>query len=391
MKTVFFLWLIFPLCSIAQIWEMKAPYPALGRDDAIAFGIESFGYCVTGNTGNFAQSNLLYQYNPVNNTWSQKKSFPVEARQYCTVFTIASKAYVIGGYSKSGNGLAEVWCYNAQNDSWSQKKDFSGGIRWGAFSFGIAGKGYFGCGTDADTVYNDFWEYEPLADKWTRLEDFIGEPRREAVACSSAGFGMAGTGFKTFTTTGFLNDWYIFNPKLNRWIKAPDFPGGNIAWGKAEANGNGAIVGCGMDENQIFKSAFYQFDILSRSWQQLPDIPLGPVRGCSSFSVDNSVYFVTGLTELFERSKALTALKFEQSEFTVNLFPNPSSGCFHFSTSSGQSATTINVYNMNGQLMESRQSYNNLLNFNYLKAGLYLLEFILESGETTVKKVIIIK
>ncbi|MFK8044828.1 MAG: kelch repeat-containing protein [Crocinitomicaceae bacterium] len=369
---------------------MKAPYPALGRDDGIAFSLQSFGYCVTGNTGNFAQSNSLYQYDPRSNLWIKKSSFPSEARQYSTVFTIENKAYIIGGYSKSGNGLAEVWCYDAASDSWTQKNNFTGGIRWGAIGFTIAGMGYFGCGTDADTVYNDFWEYEPLTDKWNQLENLIGEPRREAVACSAAGFGMAGTGFKTFTTEGFLNDWYTFDPKLKQWAKAPNYPGGNIAWGKAESNGHSAIVGSGMDENQIFKSDFYQFNILSRTWQKLQNIPVGPVRGCSSFRLDNSVYFVTGLTELYERSKALTALKFEPNDFSVNLFPNPSSGCFHFSSNSGQSNTTIKVYNMAGELIEKRQSKSDLLNFTHLKSGLYLLEFTNESGDSDLKKVIIL-
>ena len=374
----------------AQEWQIKSPYPALGRDDGIAFTINNFGFCVTGNTGNYAQSNFLYRYDANKDTWERKKDFQGEERQYVTAFTISDKAYIVGGYSKSGNGLAEVWCYNATLNMWTQKDDFPGGIRWGAISFAIANKGYFGCGTDTSTVHNDFWEYEPTADKWTQLENFIGGPRREGVACAVAGIGYMGLGLKDFTPSGFYKDWYSFDPQTKNWTKESDFPGGLTAYAKAEGSGMNAIVGSGMDENQVFTTSFFLFNILSRTWHKLPDLSYEPIRGVASFTIKNTVYFTTGLTANFMRSNFLAALIFPSLALEATLFPNPSFGLFHLSTNMGQTPIQIRVFNTSGQLIEEKQVHSDLLDYSHLKSGLYFFQFNVGSSESIIRTLVIL-
>lgn len=383
------LFLLFCHFGSSQVWEEQPPLPAQGRDDGIAFTLNGYGYVVTGNTGNYAESNLLFQYNPNTKEWTEKSSFEGIARQYTTVFTVQNKAYIVGGYSKAGKGLAEVWCYDAVNDQWDQKNDFPGGWRWGAFSFTLNGKGYFGCGTDTSQTFQDFWEYNPNSDSWLQLADFAGPPRREAVATAAGGFGFAGLGYTEYSTTGFLNDWYIFDPETKLWKKTTDFPGGNLAYAKAETMGDFLVVGTGMDENEIFKSQFWRFNVKDRNWESLLQMPTEGIRGCASFAIGKTVYIVTGLTASYQRSNEMYAIIFPPSNFTFSLFPNPNNGRFHLQTNLGQEPFRVLIYNTQGQLVVSNTVFADYFDFSILNTGVYLLKVMSDSGDSETRRLVI--
>ena len=385
----FFMFLFFHQV-IGQVWQEKMPFPGPGRDDGIAFTIQNYGYCVTGKTTGFAGSNTLYKYNVITNTWEEKASFKGEARQYTTAFSIGNKAYLLGGYSKSGVGLAEVWCYDGELDNWTQKNNFPGGARWGAFAFAIGTQGYFGCGTNMDTVFNDFWKYNSKHDSWIQLDDFPGGARREGVACAVGGFGFAGLGLKDYTNEGFYKDWYVFDPLTIKWKQLADYPGGFNAYGKSESMGGFVVVGTGMNENQVFNNDFWRFDLSNWSWSLLPKMPGEAIRGAASFSINQTVYIITGLTASFNRSKELHALEFPAEKLSIQIYPNPSEGKFHVQSNNGNQALTLNIFNAMGKLVVHEMIESDFYDYSFLAAGLYFLQVSAENGEQVKKQLIIL-
>ncbi|MFD1551967.1 hypothetical protein DNU06_01290 [Putridiphycobacter roseus] len=391
MKVLFILLLLAFNCLVfGQVWEAKTGFPALGRDDGIAFSIQNYGYCVTGKTGGFAESNKLFQYNAAANTWVEKASFKGEARQYTAAFSIEDKAYLVGGYGKSNVGLAEVWCYDGTADTWIQKKDFPGGVRWGGFTFAIGANGYFGCGTNADTVHRDFWKYNPKDDSWVQLDDFMGGARREGVACAASGFGFAGLGLKDYSVTGFYKDWYVFNPLTEQWGQLVDYPGGYNAYGKAESGGDFVAVGTGMNENQVFNNKFWRFDIKGWAWSTLPSMPGEAIRGAASFGLEQAVYMLTGLTENFDRSKQMYALQIPAEILNFQVYPNPSEGLFHIQHNLGKSILTLNIYTSTGALVVAQKIQSDFYDYSFLKAGVYYLQLTAENGAQITKRLVIL-
>jgi hypothetical protein len=77
------------------------------------------------------------------------------------------------------------------------------------------------------------------------------------------------------------------------------------------------------------------------------------------------------------------------SENDVVLYPNPNSGEFVLMLPEANTAK-INIFNMNGQLISSHTTYNNLNNMNteYLTAGFYLIQ-ILQDGKIYYQNLII--
>src|SRR5438552_3611955 len=78
-------------------------------------------------------------------------------------------------------------------DRWVQKADFGGGGRNLAAGFSIGDKGYIGTGHSTGYV-KDFWEYDPPTNVWTKKADFGGSARNAAVGFSIGTKGYIGTG-----------------------------------------------------------------------------------------------------------------------------------------------------------------------------------------------------
>jgi len=135
--------------------------------------------------------------------WTQKASLAGTFRYKAVGFSIGNKGYIALG--KFSNNLKDLWEYDPANDTWTRKADFGGEARFGAFAFTIGNKAYVG-GGDAGTAQlpnykNDFWEYDPALDKWTEKSNFAGGLRCAAVAFCIAGKGYVsmGDGFSYLT------------------------------------------------------------------------------------------------------------------------------------------------------------------------------------------------
>jgi len=326
MKTFLLPLLLFAGTSFSQNWITTSPVPALGRDDAIAFSLDGYGFLVTGNQSGFTESNRLWRYDQVSDSWTEKTPFPGEARQYAGSFVLNNEAYIIMGISANSVPLNDVWKYNAQMDSWKRLHDFPGAARWSMFTFSTPIAGYAGTGSTLSALLSDCWRYDPITDSWTQLADFPGGTRRETVSFSIGEKGFAGLGYAVLGGSDFRNDFYEWNELTGLWTQLTDFSEAR-SYGVAIGTDAYGYVGTGQDENGSFNADCFRFDPSARMWLPVADLSTIGIKGMSAFAIDDTPYFVTGITEDFIRVSSCWKLEnAPASDPFFACYPNPSNG-----------------------------------------------------------------
>ncbi|MCY7411175.1 MAG: hypothetical protein LH473_12955, partial [Chitinophagales bacterium] len=166
-------------------------------------------------------------------------------------------------------------------DIWTAAATFPGIPRTGAVGFVLNGKIYLGTGyNEASGYLKDFWQYDPSLDTWSQKADFAGLPRAYAV-----GFDISGKGYVLCggDATTEYKDFYEFDYNTNIWTlmtgskafqgeerkEAVSFTAPN-AWNKK------AYVGTGIHSGQ-YLSDFWQFipegDGYGNYWLQKQNFP----------------------------------------------------------------------------------------------------------------------
>jgi N-acetylneuraminic acid mutarotase len=356
--------------AFGQNWIESAGVPSPGRDDGIAFAIAGTGYLVTGNQGGFSESNDLLLYRPETGEWTEGLAFPGIPRQYASVFVLNDRAYVIGGISESNIPLNDVWRYDPASVQWKQLNDFPGAARWSAFAFATTAHGYFGTGSTLTGLLQDCWQYEPASDRWTQLGDFPGGTRRETVSFSIGEKGFAGLGYAVFGGSDFRSDLYEWNELTNSWTEVPGFPGGGRSYASAAGTNSYGYVGTGQDGTGNFHNDTYRFDPITRSWFPMPGLPVN-IRGMSAFAIDDTPYFLTGLTESFQRTSAVYTLENAPVKAGVPfaIYPNPSAGEVVVKAPNG---SLVELFLASGKrYAETKAGPQETAWFEQLPAGLY--------------------
>ena len=83
----------------AQTWDSKASLPNnIGKHHPVTFGIDGFGYSVTGTSASSQTSKDFFKYDPVNDSWSKLTDFPGAARSFAIGQAYNGKAYMGFGY-----------------------------------------------------------------------------------------------------------------------------------------------------------------------------------------------------------------------------------------------------------------------------------------------------
>lgn len=99
--------------------------------------------------------------------------------------------------------------------------------RASAVSFMIEDMAYVFGGRDSAGYYlNDLWCYDTHNDEWTSLGTTPLEGRVNATACVHDGLAYIGLGFngKYSNSTGYLVDWWCYDPSANTWQQLRDYP-----------------------------------------------------------------------------------------------------------------------------------------------------------------------
>lgn len=154
-------------------WYDKAAVLNSKRRDAVAFVIQDKAYIVTGQN-NTTSINELSMYDADADKWTLKRYITnVSDEDYdddyssitgydCAAFVMNNKAYVCTGNKGSASNV--VWEYDPVNDLWDLKEPFEGPARTGAVGFSIKNRGYITTGSSGSLPLTDTWEFQPYAE-----------------------------------------------------------------------------------------------------------------------------------------------------------------------------------------------------------------------------------
>src|SRR5579871_922805 len=215
------------------------------RNSAVSFVINGNGYVETGWDGYHTLSDF-WQYNPSTNSWSQTASIgdsgKTSPRYNAVAFGIDNYGYVTTG-NDGANLLKDFWQYDAASDTWKKKTDFPGAARDQAVSFVYNDKSYIvtGAGIDGTSVI-DFYSFDPTKPDnlaWTELRhisnlspDSYDDGYTSIVRYNAVGFVMLNTksdggGDRAYITTGAVggSTTWAYNFATDLWNQKTSYAG----------------------------------------------------------------------------------------------------------------------------------------------------------------------
>jgi N-acetylneuraminic acid mutarotase len=402
--TFFFLLAFASFAQTPNSWTRIVDFGGIGRESAVAFSIDSFGY--VGALGEYDSDTIagnryptdFWQYNPATNAWIQKANFPGQGRIDAISFVIGSKAYVGLGYL-----YKDFWEYDPATDAWTQKADFGGGARDGAACFSTAGKGYVGLGnSDTASAMKDFWEYDPTTDIWTQKNDFIGGVRTNAVGLAIANEGYIGFGIQSAGMEP-MKDFWMYNSDSDTWTRKADFIGEPKLAPFTFVIANKGYLGTGTDSLYSDDSDFWEYDSSTDTWTQKDSFGGGNRFLSAGFSIGNRGYAGTGTTGSLENcvkdfwmytpDSIATGITELTNQMQVLFYPNPveDAGILQIYSDANTKAT-IDMIDQQGRTIETifkgdlsggDTTFN--IDTKQLTSGMYFITITSSMGKRTIK------
>lgn len=388
--------------GIAQIsplsWEYAAPFQGGKRDDGSGFNLNGKGYYGCGIDEYYQLKKDWWQYDAIQDQWTALDTLPSTARQYCSVLEINGQVFLVGG--STPNGVSnEVFQFDDNSLKWIKRKvaPFHGVAAAASLSYNNAG--FILGGRNDSTKLNSFWKYLPESDDWHQLPNLPFDPRDEISAFSLGTDGYVLLGRNDSNET--YSEVYKYDFITELWTRIADYVGDATTYVECKSlSAEYAVCAGGQSkEGELLNEAFL-FSKSDQMFTPLPDLIEPEIRGMQSFVIDESIYFIAGLTPRFTRTQAVQKLSFEKSavsenEILLNLSPNPTSDFLrieleaapldrienlHLISASG-TIVLVNYQKANGYiLVDTREMVN----------GLYIVEISLTNDDIIYLKVLII-
>jgi len=266
--------------------------------------------------------------------WEQLNDAPFIAG-HCNGFGVDGKAYILKGAQSFVPYTKQVWEYIADTDTWSQLADFPGTARGRANGDDWNGKYYYGFGKSAEGDLNDLWEFDPAVGEFTELPScpcegrtgpgfvahndkiFIGAGRTNnenlrdwwvydmitqewSQKENIPGVGRNNSlqfGIDEFVYVGGGRDasWFSYNITTEEWTEIDDYPKGRESGTQFSHEGKGYVLsGFILNDTLLPADYFLKYDPALDSWETLPPHPDGNRTKCSSFLIDEYLYFYGG-------------------------------------------------------------------------------------------------
>ena len=215
--------LVFPSCNkssptaVLGDWTKQTPFFGIPRAGAVSFTIGTKAYVGLGFNGNVVSPNPDYPkdfwvYDVQNNIWDSVAPFPGLGREQAVAFSLNGKGYVGTGFNRDSLVyLRDFWEFDPTANTygqWTRLKDFHGAARTNAVAFDDGTYGYLGTGYNSN-YFIDFYQYNPTLDSWNIIASPSGDKRQQAMTMTINGktylFGGVNNGSFTF-------DMWEFDP-----------------------------------------------------------------------------------------------------------------------------------------------------------------------------------
>lgn len=311
------------LFHVLSAWKSLADYPGGGTADATGFAIGNNGYLGLGYENSSTVAKKIWKYDPSVNTWTQPTTFYFLG-EGTTGPSVNMISFYDGTYAYVGLGSQGGWPqgaegkmrkYNDVSNTWSDIMGIGNNPALyavnGAVSYSSNGKGYVTTGSEDPDPYtypfvgptsSKMWEYSPATDNWTRKTDLPSSARWEAAgfAINSKLYLFGGSTCIRCVGIYTMKDFWEYDVASDKWTQLPDFPGGR-RWMSTgfSLNGKGYIIGGQYaDGNEtILFSDVWMFEPSNKTWTKLPDFPGGKRSNAAVFVLNGKAYLGTGLKD----------------------------------------------------------------------------------------------
>ncbi|MDR2287180.1 MAG: galactose oxidase [Prevotellaceae bacterium] len=208
--------------------------------------------------------------------WTTLGSFDGASRGDATGFVIGDTAYICLGYNAKATALKDLWRYNPGDKTWKRRADFPGEARYAATAFSVGGKAYVGLGFNGNSttgVFKDFWVYDPRTNKWDSVtSEFPGDARYYAVGETVGDKGIVGTGYDGGSP---LKDFYSFTPGTEpgtgTWTAISSYEGSKRYGANVFVIGNYMYL-LGGTANDGNPTDMQRYDPRSDKWDKILDL-----------------------------------------------------------------------------------------------------------------------
>ena len=381
--------MIFTIKAGAQNWEQKADHPGDGRHHPITFAIDSMGYLLTGSTNVQGVTDDFYQYDPVSDSWTTLPDFPGPARSFAYGAATDSKGYI--GFGQSTNTyLNDLWEYDPVTGNWTELASCPCTGRLHP-AFVIQDQRIFVGLGNAPNNFKDWWEYNIETDSWRQLADLPGAHRHHPFYFAAGGYVYAGLGHGA----GIFDDWYRWNLDTETWDQMDDLPSqGRVAGTQLNINDRGFILsGDGEDHNTMPTGEFWEYDLLTDTWTELPPHPGVSRWAPGSFAIGNTVYFTSGEVRTgnpnaglkndlwsFDLDTFVSVEDPEELSTQITVYPNPVENSFTINGMNTSNAISVKVFDSSGKVVKNGMQNGNNYDVSELSSGLYFMTIIENDG-----------
>ncbi len=241
-------------------------------------------------------TSVLWEWNASAGGWSMMGIPIYPIRESAASFSIGNKGYVSTGDNYTNiPGLAynDLWEWDKTTNTWTQKANLPAGIRTAATGFAIGNKGYITGGNDNLVFYTDLWQWDQAANTWTQKANFPGTGRAAAAAFTIGTNAYTGTGYTTATGSGLKNDFWEWNSLTNTWTQKPDLPSSARSGAVGFAIGTKGYIATGWGSVIDYKD-LWEWDPSSSQWAQKADLTGSRRFASAGFSIGNKGYVLGG-------------------------------------------------------------------------------------------------
>lgn len=372
------LFLFFAFRLTSQSWVQLPDFPGTERDDGTVFVINHKAYCVTGLDVGFQCTKNGFIFDGSLETWLPMAPLPAgNERQYAISFSHGGYGYVLGGITCNTICLKDFWKYDPVADTWLALPDFPGTARQGMCNFTIKNTIYIAGGKLADgTILNDVWQYNPVSGIWTEKSNLPVNGLWRGSGFSIDTIGYIGYGMNN--TQSYNHHFYAYDYLNDVWTKLNGITLPARRYVGTTVCNHGAGLYGGQDSIGNIANELMVFDPLDTTLTWKPGIPTFGRKGGMAFSLNNTFYLTTGVTNtarLKETWKASGFVDIEEINEINNLitYPNPATTVLNILISGLKKEEAVTeIYNALGQPVFSGV-FSEKLDLSAFSNGIYIM------------------
>jgi len=393
----FFAFVCLGLSTLAQVviapspWSVESLYPGGRIDDGAGFRIGECMYFGTGIDQSFTLRKDWWKYDLNDRSWHSVSDLPSSGRQYALAFGTHRLGYLFGGILEGNVFTNECFRYDPLADQWQSLPVPPWSPRGAMVSFRAGDRVYVLGGRNDSIHFADAWMFDLSTEKWSASDSLpFQEGRDEMVGFSHGHFGYVMLGR---SLSSEHSDMWRYNTLSGEWKPMNSFEGEAVSYAAAVRTGAG-----GQNTNGQLLSKAYYFDGSTESFQSLPDLAVGEVRGMQLLSKGDSVFSFGGLSHNFTRIEQVQHLQlnerrtFEETP-AIELVPNPARDRVSILWASGYMRSVhYHLYDVAGMLVKRGSSLSPSAYFELsltdVPVGVYAL--FLSDGDISQKKMLFV-